>query len=834
MELEELLTLGSKDQTNKFDKHVVESTPSLSPLELASQVDEESSKVQSNKNNMSKGMKSYRKLNGQLEDESKPYYNLEMSNGFSEESRQSEKFNGNTNGILGGTDIMSNDTRLELSLSCSNTSSCSSDVTDVSTEMGMKSIQNNNTGDKDKRSKKFCITGISKNISISVDFCLSRGIAEVNEGRYGHAISIFDQAIQVNPSAVEAWKRRGQARAALVSSAEAISDLTKALDFEPNSVDILHERGIINFMFKDYDAAIEDLSSCVNLDKNNKSAHTYLGLALSSIGEYRRAKEALMKAVQLDQNFLEAWAHLTQFYHELAKPARFAKVYHLYGLLLHGMGDHRRAIKELSTGLSIENTNIECLYLRGSCYHAIGDYVAAVSDYDAVLDLELDSVDKFVLQCLAFYQKEIALYTASKVNSEFHWFGDVNPLFKEYWCKRLHPKNVCEKVYRQPPLHDSMRNGKLKKQDFVLTKQKAALLLAADLIGRKIQYDCPGFLPNRPQHGMAGLAAIEIAQKVSKVWRSLQVKWRNAKKGPLKSSKRTRRRERTNPPRQNREPCDPVVWVNKLSEEFNAGFGSNTPMILGKAKVVRYYPNYERTLNVAKMVIKEKHHVHNKKDEIIDLSKEGKLEEIMDANSCSDLYKAVGEDFWLATWCNSTAFEGKQLEGTRITAVKMEHGFNFAIRTPWTPARSEDFDAEMRTAWENLCNTFCGENYVSTDFDDFDVREDVRDAVLRMTCYWYNFMLLARGTAAIGFIVLLGLLLAANMDFTGSIPKGLQVDWVAILNFEPSTFIDSVKSWLYPSLSVSISWKDYPDVVSTFPTTGSVVAALSHHDDKVV
>lgn len=30
----------------------------------------------------------------------------------------------------------------------------------------------------------------------------------------------------------------------------------------------------------------------------------------------------------------------------------------------------------------------------------------------------------------------------------------------------------------------------------------------------------------------------------------------------------------------------------------------------------------------------------------------------MNANSCSDLYKAIGEDFWLATWCNSTALEG--------------------------------------------------------------------------------------------------------------------------------------------------------------------------------
>jgi hypothetical protein len=31
-------------------------------------------------------------------------------------------------------------------------------------------------------------------------------------------------------------------------------------------------------------------------------------------------------------------------------------------------------------------------------------FVMKIKDYDDVLDLELDSMDKFVLQCLAFYQ----------------------------------------------------------------------------------------------------------------------------------------------------------------------------------------------------------------------------------------------------------------------------------------------------------------------------------------------------------------------------------------------------------------------------------------------
>lgn len=91
-------------------------------------------------------------------------------------------------------------------------------------------------------------------------------------------------------------------------------------------------------------------------------------------------------------------------------------------------------------------------------------------------------------------------------------------------------------------------------------------------------------------------------------------------------------------------------------------------------------------------------------------------------------------------------------------------------------------------------------------------------------------MPLARGTAAVGYTVLLGLLLAINIEVTGNIPPGIQVDWEAILSSTPDAFLDSVKSWLDPLLRVDTSWKDYLDVASTFNTTGSVVTALSAQD----
>uniref|UniRef100_A0A0E0Q3C1 Suppressor of RPS4-RLD 1 n=1 Tax=Oryza rufipogon TaxID=4529 RepID=A0A0E0Q3C1_ORYRU len=720
--------------------------------------------------------------------------------------------------------------------------------------------------------------------SISLDFRLSRGIAQVNEGRYDQAISIFDQILRETPTYPEALIGRGTAYAfqreldsAISDFTKAVEDLTKALEFEPNSPDILHERGIVNFKFKDYNAAVEDLSTCVKRDKKNSSAHTYLGLTLSALGEYKRAEDEHLLGIKYDENFLDSWAHLSQLYLDIGCPEKmlnnvekvlqidvsFGKAYHLRGILYHGMGRHRSAIKDLSVALKHESSNIECLYLRASCHHAIGEYKAAIKDYDDVLDLELDSMDKFVLQCLAFYQKEIALYTASKANLEFSQFNiddDVDPLFKEYWCKRLHPKNVAEKVYRQPPLRISLRSGRLNKQDFKFTKHQTTLILAADSIGKKIQYNCRGFLPNQRQYRMAGLAAIEIAQKVSKAWRFLR--------NPKNNAKLVRRRDKlnacqnrggycststlsgspTSSPNEDRissgislswhdvyniavkwrqisEPCDPVVWINKLSEEFNSGFGSHTPMLLGQAKIIRYYPYYQSVLEAAKNIMLDLKYVNNAEDRAIFLTDIEKLKKIEVASSCSELYHIVGETYWVSTRCDSIAFQGRRLEGTRITTQNMgKTGFDFAIRTPCTPSRWEEYDEEMSAAWEAICEAYCSDTNPTRDPDTLDA---VKAAILRMTYYWYNFMPLSRGSAVVGYVVLLGLFLAANMDVTASIPHGVQVDWEAILSQDPDTFVDKIKPWLYPSIKTSRNLKDYADVSVAFSTTGSVVAALT-------
>ena len=47
--------------------------------------------------------------------------------------------------------------------------------------------------------------------------------------------------------------------------------------------------------------------------------------------------------------------------------------------------------------------------------------------------------------------------------------------------------------------------------------------------------------------------------------------------------------------------------------------------------------------------------------------------------------------------------------------------------------------------------------------------------------YWYNFMPLARGSAAVGFTTILSLFWAFGFPVSVRIPKNYQTDWEAIL-----------------------------------------------------
>lgn len=140
-------------------------------------------------------------------------------------------------------------------------------------------------------------------------------------------------------------------------------------------------------------------------------------------------------------------------------------------------------------------------------------------------------------------------------------------------------------------------------------------------------------------------------------------------------------------------------------------------------------------------------------------------------------------------------------------------------------------------------------------------KDAVVDAILTYAFYWYNFMPLARGTAVVGYIVILALFLAAGMPITATIPKvrpffpsmcrplvvggvggnqaeqqrryecttqGCQVDWEAILSQHPGQFKAAVVPWLVPSSQPGQERLDnLPSVSRLLPTFRARLEALN-------
>ena len=95
----------------------------------------------------------------------------------------------------------------------------------------------------------------------------------------------------------------------------------------------------------------------------------------------------------------------------------------------------------------------------------------------------------------------------------------------------------------------------------------------------------------------------------------------------------------------------------------------------------------------------------------------------------------------------------------QVKMGELEGHYEVSIRTPVTPPRWREFDAELAAVWEGLLDAL-----VSGD------KPAAAVAILTFVYYWYNFMPIARGTAVCGHVTLLSLFAVAGMPLKAAIP----------------------------------------------------------------
>lgn len=265
--------------------------------------------------------------------------------------------------------------------------------------------------------------------------------------------------------------------------------------------------------------------------------------------------ESQRKAILINPDFKEAWANMGQAAKELGDAESAEKYYrkaleidpknsqifHLLGTLYFGCGRHKESIKELDSSLSFDPDFADCQQLRGVVFHGLGQFSKAMIDYKKLFSKKPDHI--------SFYYYEIAAWVTDHLDDDVRQISidrELDPYFKEYFCKRHSPQLLINYSMYQPrnlDVTDCLLNPEppeplrrhrylsffLRGQEMIgLTLDSVGsytvslpgtIVKESGRFGRLLQLNSAGYLRNLRQHRMCGLAALQAGQVLNRIWR---------------------------------------------------------------------------------------------------------------------------------------------------------------------------------------------------------------------------------------------------------------------------------------------------------------------------
>uniref|UniRef100_S4RA24 Tetratricopeptide repeat domain 13 n=1 Tax=Petromyzon marinus TaxID=7757 RepID=S4RA24_PETMA len=319
---------------------------------------------------------------------------------------------------------------------------------------------------------------------------------------------------------------------------------------------------------------------------------------------------------------------------------------------------------------------------------------------------------------------------------------DLTAAFREHWAKNL--PFLLEGYEEQPGLQPSIRDVVPQSFD-AYGADVRELVCAADRLGSLMQYDAPGFLPNRRVHRAMGMAALEVMQTLQHVWRNGKVRvagksrrltWRDLFDVAVKWRRMV-------------DPDQPVLWLDLMpARGLKSGFNSHINLVRGHVSNLRYATYFDRMLTSVKEKLLQ-HYGTNPK-----LHGETR-ESVQKARSVEDLLPALKKifhsgrqqqqpGFMVATKVPGRADRDQQLDGFTLTMTGDAVGnVLFIADTQTTQRRTDEYHSEIRELFQPVPGAGKAHATLGTARQDVDTLCNI---MLSMVYYFYNLMPLSRGS----------------------------------------------------------------------------------------
>ncbi|XP_073912990.1 tetratricopeptide repeat protein 13 isoform X6 [Castor canadensis] len=615
---------------------------------------------------------------------------------------------------------------------------------------------------------------------------------------------------------------------------EALNDLTKAIQLQP-SARLYRHRGTLYFISEDYATAHEDFQQSLELNRNQPTAMLYKGLTFFHRGLLKEAIEAFKEALKQKVDFIDAYKSLGQAYRELgnfeAATESFQKALllnqnhvqtlQLRGLMLYHHGSLQEALKNFKRCLQLEPYNEVCQYMKGLSHVAMGQFYEGIKAQTKVmLNNPLPGQKASPEYLKVKYLREYSRYLHAHLDTpltEYSVDVDLPGSFKDHWAKNL--PFLIDDYEEQPGLQPHIKD--VLHQNFESYKPEVQeLICVADRLGSLMQYETPGFLPNKRIHRAMGLAALEVMQAVQRTWTNSKVRmngktrlmqWRDMFDIAVKW-------------RRIADPDQPVLWLDQMPvRSLSRGFNNHINLIRGQVINMRYLEYFEKILHFIKDRILVYHGANNPKGLLEVREALEKVHKVEDLLPIMKFNTKTKDGFTVNTKVPSLKEQGKEYDGFTITITGDKAGnILFSVETQTTEERTQLYHAEIDALYKDL--TAKGKVLIlSSEFGEADA---VCNLILSLVYYFYNLMPLSRGSSVIAYSVIVGALLASGKEVAGKIPKGKLVDFEAMTAPGSEAFSKVAKSWMNLK-SISPSYKALPSVSETFPTLRSMMEVLN-------
>ncbi|XP_059891072.1 tetratricopeptide repeat protein 13 isoform X2 [Delphinus delphis] len=666
-----------------------------------------------------------------------------------------------------------------------------------------------------------------------------RGIAYGKKGLHdikNAELSLFElsRVITLEPDRPEVFEQRAEILSPLGRINEAVSDLTKAIQLQP-SARLYRHRGTLYFISEDYATAHEDFQQSLELNKNQPIAMLYKGLTFFHRGLLKEAIESFKEALKQKVDFIDAYKSLGQAYRELgnfeAATESFQKALllnqnhvqtlQLRGMMLYHHGSLQEALKNFKRCLQLEPYNEVCQYMKGLSHVAMGQFYEGIKAQTKVMLNDPLPGQKASPEYLKVkYLREYSRYLHAHLDTpltEYNIDADLPGSFKDHWAKNL--PFLIEDYEEQPGLQPHIKD--VLHQNFESYKPEVQeLICVADRLGSLMQYETPGFLPNKRIHRAMGLAALEVMQAVQRTWTSSKVRmngktrlmqWRDMFDIAVKW-------------RRIADPDQPVLWLDQMpARSLSRGFNNHINLIRGQVINMRYLEYFEKILHFIKDRILVYHGANNPKGLLEVREALEKVHKVEDLLPIMKFNTKTKDGFTVNTKVPSLKDQGKEYDGFTITITGDKVGnILFSVETQTTEERTQLYHAEIDALYKDL--TAKGKVLIlSSEFGETDA---VGNLILSLVYYFYNLMPLSRGSSVIAYSVIVGALMASGKEVAGKIPKGKLVDFEAMTAPGSEAFSKIAKSWMNLK-SISPSYKTLPSVSETFATLRSMIEVLN-------